>query len=53
MIDKLITKCPYCGEDVISYWSERGCISNPEYVLIADWIFHSICWDKQVEENPP
>ena len=45
--------CPYCGEPVISHWTPRGCLPNPDYVLIADWLFHTPCWEKQVEENPP
>ncbi len=45
--------CPFCGEKVVSYWTERGCIRSPEYVLVADLIFHTPCWDKQVEAFPP
>lgn len=46
--------CPYCSQDVVSYWSKDGCLSRPlHYVLVADWIFHSECWDKQVMSYPP
>lgn len=50
-----VTKCPECGQDVTTLWLKngRGCLSRPEYVLIADWVFHSECWDKLVERNPP
>jgi hypothetical protein len=47
------SKCPYCGEPVTSYWTPEGCLSNPEYTLVADFIFHTKCWDEQVEKNPP
>ena len=40
--------CPYCKNKVISYWTSKGCISKPEYTLIADWIFHVDCWNEQV-----
>lgn len=51
-IETETTNCPYCGKSVISYWVKGGgCLSRPEeYLLIADWIFHSKCWDAQVEE---
>ena len=47
-IESFVTKCEGCGEDVTSYWMKdnTGCVSRPEYVLVADWIFHSECWDK-------
>lgn len=51
IIETETTPCPYCGEPVISYWVKGGgCLSRPEYDLIADWIFHSKCWDAQVEK---
>ncbi len=49
------TKCPHCGELVTSRWAPNGggCLSAPrEYVLIADWIYHAACWERQVAENP-
>jgi len=48
-----ISICPYCGKEVISFWTDRGCISDSQYVLVADWVYHSVCWDKQIEEYPP
>lgn len=45
--------CPYCKQPVAYEWTERGICSRPEYVLVADWIYHSHCWDKQYAENPP
>jgi len=44
--------CPYCQFPVTYYW-DNGVVSNKDYVLIADWIYHTECWDKLVEENPP
>jgi hypothetical protein len=44
--------CPYCGKPVTIRWNE-GVVSSKEYVLIADWVYHSTCWDKQIEEHPP
>lgn len=48
-IEEEVTMCPYCKENVISYWTNRGCLSKPEYLLIADLIYHTECWDKQIE----
>lgn len=54
-LEPITTACPGCGKTVISYWHKdnRGMESRPEYVLVADWIYHSECWDKLVEDNPP
>jgi hypothetical protein len=48
----IILECPYCRKQVGIVWN-HGVVSKPEYVLIADWVYHSECWDKLVEENPP
>ena len=55
IVEPLVTKCPGCGEPVTSYWMKNntGCISRPEYTLIADWIYHSPCWDEQVKNYNP
>lgn len=47
------TNCPYCQKPVETRWTERGCIPSADYTLIADWIYHAACWDKQVAEHPP
>ena len=48
-----VTDCPYCGKPVVSRWAPQGgCFSSPDYVLVADWIYHAACWEKQVEECP-
>jgi enhancing lycopene biosynthesis protein 2 len=47
-------KCPGCGEEIddIVYADDGKIISNPNYTLVADWIFHSKCWDEMVERYP-
>ena len=45
--------CPYCKKNGTSIWVVGGgMLSRPDYTLVGDLIFHSVCWDKQVEENP-
>jgi hypothetical protein len=46
-------ECPYCRKPVTITVEERGIVSDRAYVLVADWIYHSECWDKLVAENPP
>lgn len=50
-----ISICPYCGKEVVSKWMKdnTGCISSPEYTLVANWVYHSKCWDEQLEKFPP
>ena len=46
--------CPYCMKPVLTCWVKGGgMVSDPDVTLIADWVYHSECWDKQVEEHPP
>jgi hypothetical protein len=53
-IETEVTNCPYCNKSVISLWVSGGggCLSRPEYVLIADWIYHTVCWNELVEKFP-
>ena len=52
-IDDVPCRCPYCGKTVVGRWERNaGMLSDPDQVLIADWLFHAKCWDKQVSENP-
>jgi len=47
-------KCPGCGEEIeLAHVDNGGIISNPDYTLVADWVFHSKCWDELVEKHPP
>lgn len=49
----MTTTCPYCGNDVVSKWVKGGgMFSDRDIVLVADWIYHAACWDKQVAEHP-
>lgn len=53
-IDDVPCRCPYCGKTVVGKWQRNaGMLSDPAYVLVADWLFHAECWDKQVAEHPP
>jgi hypothetical protein len=52
--DKLVAEaCPYCRLPVAVQWTSRGIVPSAEYILVADWVYHANCWDKQVAENPP
>jgi hypothetical protein len=45
-------KCPYCGKQVEYLYVEGGgVLPSPDYVLIADWVYHAACWDKQVDPD--
>lgn len=47
-------KCPYCQKLVEVKWVPGGgVLSDPNYCLIADWVYHSSCWDEQIEKFPP
>jgi len=50
-----VSTCPGCGLRVTSYWMKdnTGCVSRPEYILVAHWVYHSPCWDKQVANYNP
>ena len=52
-VESQTSTCPYCGTEVVSYWVPEGCITRREYVLVANWVYHSICWDRQLEKYPP
>ena len=53
--DAEVYTCPYCMKAVVVYveLDGSGIISRPEYDLIANWIYHSKCWDQQMREHPP
>jgi hypothetical protein len=48
-----VSKCPGCGADVTTHWMKdnTGCVSRPEYVLVADWAWHAACWDKALHDH--
>jgi hypothetical protein len=53
--DAEVYTCPYCMKAVVVYveLDGSGIISRPEYDLVANWVYHSACWDKQMREHPP
>lgn len=53
-LEAITTTCPGCNKEVISLWKSdaTGCIPSSAYVLIADWVFHSKCWDDMVTNAP-
>jgi hypothetical protein len=47
------TQCPECLEPLTYLWVPGGgIVSSPEYVLVADWMFHSQCWVGGVKGTP-
>ncbi len=50
-IESETSLCPHCEKPVTSYWTPNGCLAHPSYVLIADWIFHSLCWEEQLRRT--
>ena len=53
--DAEVHPCPYCRKDVVIYvdLNNFGIISHESYVIIANWVYHSECWEKQMIEHPP
>ena len=47
--------CPYCQKPVqVSIDTKSGgIIPSTTYDLIADWIYHSACWDEFTTKFPP
>lgn len=50
--------CAYCLKyvDVRFVFEDsqyKGIDRSSDYVLVADCVFHSTCWDKQIKEHPP
>lgn len=51
--------CPYCWKRVPARFeinedgTNNGFISDPDTVLVADWVYHAKCWDEQLERSPP
>jgi len=47
-----ITDCCICGDPVhFTCIRHGGVLSDPSYTLVADWVVHSVCWDRLVEER--
>jgi len=47
LTEPVVSTCPACGLPVTTYWMQdnTGCVSRPEYTLVADWVYHAHCWD--------
>jgi hypothetical protein len=45
-----VASCPYCKKPVSYKW-DGGFVSEPHNVLIADWVFHTECWDEMCKEG--
>lgn len=50
--DTFYQNCSYCEKPIKIEW-DNGVVSRPDFVLIADWVYCTECWDKQIEEHPP
>lgn len=44
--------CPYCGDRIAYRWN-NGFVEQRGTDLIADWVYHSVCWDELVRRFPP
>lgn len=54
-IEIIVSACPGCGEAIEARWQTSGLrqgLLRGDYVLVADWLFHTACWDQVVEANP-
>lgn len=47
--------CTACGCPVATKWAadNTGMLPDREVTLVADSVFHSVCWDAFVAANPP
>lgn len=44
------TICPYCHKAITVQWRNGLIFDRERYDLIADWLYHRECWDKQVTD---
>lgn len=50
-LERVETTCNYCNKPVVSIWTKGGvCLSSNAYTLIADWVVHTECLDKSLEQ---
>ena len=49
MVEILTQPCIYCKENIEFEWDD-GVVSRPDFVLIADFVAHAECFDKDYEE---
>lgn len=50
--EEIPTLCPYCQAALTLYW-QNGICRHHSYVMIADWAYHTNCWEEQVRRFPP
>jgi hypothetical protein len=56
MITKYTYDCIGCGEPIDTLWDDNdngttnGCLSSPDYLLVADWVFHPKCFDEMLNQ---
>jgi hypothetical protein len=47
-----IIDCAECGVPIKTLWvKNKGLLPSPDYLLIADSIFHPDCWNRMVERG--
>jgi hypothetical protein len=51
-LEEFTSPCAECNVKITLKW-DNGLIPEAHYVLIADWVYHTECWDKIVEAHPP
>ena len=49
--DTFTIQCQYCGDFILLEW-KNGLLPG-DYVLIADWVYHPVCWDALITQYPP
>jgi len=50
-VEEQLDICPICKGLVVSLWVPgQGALLHKDYVLIADWVVHTSCWEKSLEE---
>lgn len=49
--EKFEQACSLCGEPIPLEW-DNGVILPAGVVLVADWVYHDLCWDKLTKDMP-
>lgn len=52
---RIMETCAGCKKPIPTWWMNdgSGMISKPEYLLVADWVYHAECWKDPPTELPP
>lgn len=52
--ERVMIACSGCGKDVATFWAPGHLgLLRGDYDLIADTVWHPLCWEKQVEQYNP